>query len=197
MIVMLAVVLLFFVRFDHFVTGFGDHFWVLLRDTVLLVNVILYLIACLIFLMVLVIFSLVLLSGWRIILCVVLLIICLMVAHFSAALVYRRIASVVMVAIMLWKSCLVRFVSLFFINCFDVACLLFFWHLSRVFRSALSVVCVLCLISAITACVLVSLHFCLLRGCAWAGRWCVCFVVGAFLGPCVLGTCVPWYKRGG
>ena len=49
MIVMVAVVLLFFVSFDHFVTGFGDHLWVLLRDTVLLVNVILYLIACLIF----------------------------------------------------------------------------------------------------------------------------------------------------
>jgi hypothetical protein len=50
-IFMLADVPLFFVRFDHFVTGFGDHFWVLLRDTVLLVNVILYLIVCLIFLL--------------------------------------------------------------------------------------------------------------------------------------------------
>ena len=114
-----------------------------------------------------------------------------MIACILAALVHRRIASVVKVAIMLWKSCLVRFVSLFFINCFDVACLLFFWHLSRVFRSALSVVCVLCLISAITACVLVSLHFCFMRGCAWAERCCVCGVAGAFLGPCVLGTCVP------
>ena len=65
MIVMLAVVLLFFVRFDHFVTGFGDHFWVLLRETVLLVNVILYLIVCLILLVVLEIFSFVLLSGQR------------------------------------------------------------------------------------------------------------------------------------
>ena len=147
--------------------------------------------------MVLVIFSFVLLSGWRIILCVELLILCLMIACILAAFVHMRIASVVMVAIMLWKSCLVRFMSLLFITCFDVACLLFFWHLSRVFRSALSVVCVLCLISAITACVLVSLHFFLLRGCAWAGHWCVRFVAGAFLGPCVLGTCVPWYKRGG
>ena len=49
MIVMLAVVLVCFVRFDHLVIGFGDHFWVLLRDTVLLVNVIVYLIVCLIF----------------------------------------------------------------------------------------------------------------------------------------------------
>ena len=63
MIVMWAVVLFFSVRFDHLVTGFGDHFWVLLRDTVFLVNVILYLIVCVIFLMVLAIFSFVLMSG--------------------------------------------------------------------------------------------------------------------------------------
>ena len=101
----------------------------------------------------------------------------------------------VRVAIMPWKSCLVRFMSLFFINCFDIACLLFFWHLSRVFRSALSDVCVLCLIPAITACVLVSLQFCLLRGRSWDVRWCVYCVAGAFLGPCVLGECVPWCVR--
>ena len=191
MIVMLAVVLLFFVRFDHFVTGFGDHFWVLLRDTVLLVNVILYLIACLIFLMVLVIFSLVLLSGQRIILWLVLLIVCLMIACILAALVHRSIASVVMVASMLWKSCLVRFVSLFFINCFDVACLLCLWRSSRVFRSALSVVCVLCLISAITACVLESLHFCFMRGRSWDVCWCVCCVANNLSDDCLYfgGSC--------
>ena len=49
MIVMLAVVLLYFVRFVHLVIGFGDHFWVLLRDTVFFLNVMLYLIVCLIF----------------------------------------------------------------------------------------------------------------------------------------------------
>ena len=148
-----------FVRFDHFVTGFGDHFWVLLRDTVFLVNVILYLIVCLIFLMVLVILSFVLLNGWRMVLCVLLLIVCLMIARILAAFVRMRIASVVMTAVMLWKSCLVRFMSLFFIPCFDVVCLLFFWYLSRVFRSALSDVCVLCLIPAIIACVLETLQF--------------------------------------
>ena len=126
MIVMLAVVLECFVRFDHLVICFGDHFWVLLRDTVLLVNVIVYLIVCLILLMVLVIFSFILLSGQRINMWLVLLIICLMVACILATLVHRSIASVVMVAIMLWKSCLVRFMSLFVFSCFDVACLLYF-----------------------------------------------------------------------
>ena len=84
------------------------------------------------------------------------------------------------------------FMSLFSITCFDSACLLFFWHLSRVFRSALIDVCVLCSISAITACVLESLQFCLLRGRSWDVRWCVCCAAGAFLGPCVFGECVPW-----
>ena len=63
MIVRLTVVLLFFVRLDHLVIGFGDHFWVLLRDTVFFVNVILYLIAHFIFLMLFVMLDLLLLSG--------------------------------------------------------------------------------------------------------------------------------------
>ena len=63
MIVVLTVGLLFFVRFDHLVIGFGDHFWVLLRDTVFFVNVILYLIAHFIFLMLFVMLDLILLSG--------------------------------------------------------------------------------------------------------------------------------------
>ena len=116
------------------------------------------------FFVVLVIFSFVLLSGWRIVLCVMLLILRLLIAHISALLVHRRIASVVSVAIMPWRSCLARFINLFLITCFDVACLLFFWHLSRVFRSALSDVCILCLIPATAACMLVSLQFCLLWG---------------------------------
>jgi hypothetical protein len=122
------------------------------------------------FFVVLVIFSFVLLSGQRINLWLVSLVICLMVACILAALVCRRIASVVMVAIKLWKSCLVRFVSLLFINCFVVVFLLLFWYLSRAFRSVLNIVCVLCLLSAITACVLVSLHFCFVRVYAWGGR---------------------------
>ena len=114
--------------------------------------------------MVLVIFSFILLSGQRTNLWLVLLIFCLVIACILAAFVYRSIASVVMVAIMLRRSCPVKFVSLFAINCFDVACLLFFWYLSCVFRSALSDVCILCLIPATAACMLVSLQFCLLWG---------------------------------
>ena len=83
-----------------------------------------------------------------------------------------------------------RFVSLFVAGCVDVLCLIFFWLLSRVSRSVLSVVCVLCLIPAVIACMLVSLHFCFVWGCAWAGWQCLCCVAGAFPGPCVRGNCV-------
>ena len=120
-----------------------------------------------------------------------LLIVCLMIAIISVALVYRRSAIVVRVAIMPWRSCLVMFVSLFLMSCFDNACLLFFWYLSRVFRSALSDVLVLCSTPAIVACVLESLHFCLSRGHSWGVCRCGYCAVGASLGPCVLGEWVP------
>ena len=93
---------------------------------------------------------------------------------------------------MSWNNCLVRFMSLFLVGCFDAACLLFFWHLSRIFWSALSDVCILCVVLAITACVLVSLQFCLMRGWSWGVCVRVCCVAGAYLGPCVCGNRVPW-----
>ena len=106
-------------------------------------------------------------------------------------LVHARIASVVMAASMLGKSCLVRFMSLCVANCFDAECLLPFWHVSLISRHALKIVCAICCASARIACMLVFVHYCLV----WGGVV-VCgsvkYVVGAVLGPCVLGNWVPW-----
>ena len=155
MIVMLAVVLLYFVCFVHLVIGFGDHFWVLLRDTVFFLNVILYLIAHFIFLMLFVMLDLLRLSG-----CMVLR---FMHVHMRLIMV-MRVSVIAKISferafVTCWWRWLDVCAILWVRCCLVVDVLLRICRASRDALVFLIVSCMPCIAVSMTACVLVLMHW--------------------------------------